>query len=163
MGKPQQVCKELANSKDIHYIITLTWNVQRANPYKQKAKCACLGLGRNRSHYCKWVWAITLEWEKCAKTGLWWWLNNSANSLNITELKTLIGLMLWDEILLPPTFLGKEKQYAMWQRPNSKGHIIIWSYLNDISIKDKPIAKINVWLPGTGGREYKGISRGWWE
>lgn len=115
------------------------------------------GWGGTGSH-CRWLWGIVLEWEKCSKTGLWWWLNNSANSLKYYWAGHFNRVFMgWN---YTSTNFSRKGKTAMWQRSKSNGHIIIWSYLSDISIKDKPIGKNKFAVAWAGGRRHKGISQG---
>ena len=85
-------------------MIPSTWNVHY-NPIHRDRKQVngCKGLGKGagihgNGKWCEWVQGFLWGWWKSSRTRRWWWLYNTVNVLNATELYTLKWLnrsILW--------------------------------------------------------------------
>lgn len=118
--------KRSQTQRTTYYMITFTWNVQKGQIYRdRKYICDCLGLGVETGSDCKWTWGIFLEWWKCSKIGLWWWLNNYVNLLKdywIVHFNQ-VNLMVC-KLYLKFVFFKWKNIYAKWKKPNMKVHML---------------------------------------
>lgn len=127
MDEPQKALWEVkeAKRKGPHIIWLHLHEMSRKGKSIETESIFCLGLGVGTGSDCKWTWGIFLEWWKCSKIGLWWWLNNYVNLLKdywIVHFNQ-VNLMVC-KLYLKFVFFKWKNIYAKWKKPNMKDHML---------------------------------------
>lgn len=82
--------KERSSSqKASHRMTPCLWNVQDRQIHRDGKELMVA------STDCWQIWGFFLEWWKCSKIRLWWWLYNSVSILKSPGLCALKGYILW--------------------------------------------------------------------